>query len=423
MRECAMLVEAVGHRKSLAVIRYGQVVQPRLPGSPRHRLDVFAAVAFSRVGMGVAAYVLELDQMWQSATLGSLELSVPLAQLGRNFRQAQRLVNVCLGSSRHEGPVVDAKQAVFVQLEPASDGPVAQRDVVRFRSGEVLHRRTPALFGDETKVSLNAAPEADAGLRFSLTEDALDKLVHRESRHHVRVVPSREDVDVARCFSTAPNAADTVEHDRRAFCPQVVEQKGSRLGGIGQQVAAGMLLPLGARSKDELFLLRAQAFQRAHAAVAARGLELLYRLDAELGIQQRHRFWTDALQVEQIENSRREMLEQLPVITRFARLGNLPDLRCQIFADPLNSAQLVFVQICEFLGRVCDCLGRVSIGADLERILVLDFEQIGDLREDARDGEVFHVSTQRNKGAEKSKGQPEGRRSRYGTPGCGPHPR
>ena len=162
---------------------------------------------------------------------------------------------------------------------------------------------------------------------------------------------------------------------------------------------AGVLLPLGARPQNQLFLLRPQPFQAPHAAVAARGLELLDRLDAELRVQQGNRFRADALQVEQVENRRRELLEQILVITRLAGLGNLADLRSQILADAGDGAELLFAEIGKLVGRVRDGLGRVPVRANLERVLALDFEEIGDLREDARDGQVFHVSreTQRRR--------------------------
>ncbi len=394
-----MLVEAVRHRERLAVIGDRQVFQSCLSRRERHRLDVVAAVGFGRVGVDVAADVLEPDQLRQRAPFGRLELAAPLAKLGRNLRETQRVVDVRLGPPGHERSVVHAKEPVLVQLEPARDGPVAQRDVVRFRAGEVLHRRAAAFFGHEPEIGLNAAPEPHARLRVSLAENPLDQLVHREGRHHVRVVPRREDVDVARRVRAAPDAADVVEHDRRAFRAQVVEQQTGGLGGIGQQVPAGVLLPLGARPENELFLLRSQPFQAAHAAVAARGLELLDRLDAELRVEQRNRLRADALQVEQVENRRRELLEQIAVKTGFAGLGNLADFRRQILADAGNRAQLLFVEMGERFGRVRDRLGRVPVRANLERVLALDFEQIGDFREDARDGQVFHVSLPGRRGA------------------------
>ena len=130
--------------------------------------------------------------------------------------------------------------------------------------------------------------------------------------------------------------------DGRTLRPQVVEQQAGRFGGIRQQVAAGMLLPLGARPKNELLLLRSQTLQLADAAVAARGFELVDRLDAELGIEQRDRLRADALKVEQVENRRRKLLEEIAVIAGFAGFGNLADFRREIFADARDCAKLLF---------------------------------------------------------------------------------
>ena len=174
-------------------------------------------------------------QVRQRAPLGRVELAAPLAQLGRDLRQAERVVDLRFGPPGHERPIIHAKETVLVQLEPARDRPVAQRDVVRFRSGEILHGRAAALLGHEPKIGLNAAPEPNARLGFALTEDAFDELVHRERRHHVRVGARREDVDVARRVGAAADAADVVEDHRRAFRAQVVEQQRRGLGGIGQQ--------------------------------------------------------------------------------------------------------------------------------------------------------------------------------------------
>ncbi len=90
--------------------------------------------------------------------------------------------------------------------------------------------------------------------------------------------------------------------------------------------------------------------------------------------------------MEEIENRRRKLLQQLPVKTRVSGFGDLPNLRREILPDAGNRAQLVFVEKRETFRRVSDRLGRISIGAYLERVFVLDFEQISDLRKDMRDG-------------------------------------
>jgi hypothetical protein len=156
-------------------------------------------------------------------------------------------------------------------------------------------------------------------------------------------------------------------------------------------MSASVLLPFCAGSQDELFLLRPQPFQSTYASVAAGELEFLDGLDAELGIKQCHCLWADTLQMQQVEYRRRKLLEQLLVITHLACFGDLANLRRKLFSDAGNSAQLLFGEVGELVGGVRNRLGRVSVRADLERIFTFDFEQIGDLGEDARDDQIFHV--------------------------------
>ena len=117
-----MLVEAVRHRERLAVIGNGQVLQPRVARRHRHRLDVFAAVGFGRVRVNVAANVFERDEVRQRALFGGFDLAAPFAQLGRDLRQTEGVVNLRFRPSGHERPVVHAKKTVLVQLESARDG-------------------------------------------------------------------------------------------------------------------------------------------------------------------------------------------------------------------------------------------------------------------------------------------------------------
>ena len=70
----------------------------------------------------------------------------------------------------------------------------------------------------------------------------------------------------------------------------------------------------------------------------------------------------------------------------------------EILADAGDRAQLRFAERGEPLGGVRDGLRGVPVRANLERVLALDFEEIGDLSEDARDGQVFHDSTRNRSG-------------------------
>jgi len=47
----------------------------------------------------------------------------------------------------------------------------------------------------------------------------------------------------------------------------------------------------------------------------------------------------------------------------------------------------------DLIGEMKDGVGGVAVGADLERILVFDFEEIADLAEDACDRRIVHVDS------------------------------
>ena len=178
-----------------------------------------------------------------------------------------------------------------------------------------------------------------------------------------------------------------------------------------------MLLPLCARPKNELFLLRAQSLQLAHAAVAARGLELLDGLDAELGIEQRDRFRADALEVEQVEYRRRKLLEQILVIARLAGLGNLADLRRQLFADAGNGAQLLFVagtRACSVAWAIVSDAFRYARILNGFSLLISSRSAISEKMRAMARFSMSHRNDARRTSATRT--EPEDRRSQYGNP-------
>ena len=66
--------------------------------------------------------------------------------------------------------------------------------------------------------------------------------------------------------------------------------------------------------------------------------EIVERTDPELAIQRGHRFGTDTVQVEEIENGRRKLGEELSVKRRSAGFRDLPDSGGEIFPDARNLA-------------------------------------------------------------------------------------
>ena len=183
VRERAALVEAVGHGERLAVIGDRDVFEPRLPRRHRHRPDVVLAVRLGGVHVEVAAEIGALDQAGQRARRGGVDLAAHLAQLRRHPVEAERGVDVLFALAGDAAVVRDAEQAVFVQLEAEADRAVAQRDVVRLGSGEVLQRGAAALGRHEPQVGLEPALEEDARLRLAVAEHALDRRVGDEVVH------------------------------------------------------------------------------------------------------------------------------------------------------------------------------------------------------------------------------------------------
>ena len=92
------------------------------------------------------------------------------------------------------------------------------------------------------------------------------------------------------------------------------------------------------------FLFRAHAAQRTDASVGRRVLEIGERADAELAVQRRHRLRPDALQVEQVQDGRRKLGQQLAMEGGAARVGDFADSRGQILADARNLPQSGFVE-------------------------------------------------------------------------------
>ena len=99
--ESPPLVQAVGHRQRLAVIRDGDVLEAARARGRSHRRDVLLAVGLGRVHVQVAAQVRAVDQTWKLPGGGGVDLAPVFAKLRRNPRQAQRLVDAFLGLAGH----------------------------------------------------------------------------------------------------------------------------------------------------------------------------------------------------------------------------------------------------------------------------------------------------------------------------------
>ena len=162
------------------------------------------------------------------------------------------------------------------------------------------------------------------------------------------------------------------------------------------EAPAGEPAALLERLEDQRLLLRAHAFQRAEAALAGGALEIVERPDPELLVEQRDGLRADALQVQQVEDGRRETPAADPGDSGMSPVStSSPIFAARSLPIPGSAEPFGRGERGDALGMVRDGLGGVAIRADLERVLVLDLEEIADLGEDACDGEVVHDRTVR----------------------------
>ena len=74
-----------------------------------------------------------------------------------------------------------------------------------------------------------------------------------------------------------------------------------------------------------------------------------------------------------------------------ARGRDFPDLASQVLSNAGDLSERSLVELSQMVRMIAGDVRDVAIGADLERVLALDFEKVGDFREDDRDGRVIQT--------------------------------
>ena len=88
----------------------------------------------------------------------------------------------------------------------------------------MLHRRAAALRRNQPQVGLVSTFEQHARLGISLTEDALDMWMRNERLHEALFTTNSEDVDVAACLPSTPQAADRDQLDVAVVHAQEIDE-------------------------------------------------------------------------------------------------------------------------------------------------------------------------------------------------------
>jgi hypothetical protein len=141
-----------------------------------------------------------------------------------------------------------------------------------------------------------------------------------------------------------------------------------------------------------LFVLLAHARQFADLAFARKLFHAIDVADLIGAPDQCNRLRPQALNLQQLEHRRMIFLEQVGLHAELAVLEEFLQVDQHPFADAGNGQNLLGFgdDVFDLLRVIFDGLGGIAVGADAERILAVDFEQIGGFVENRGDGFIVH---------------------------------
>jgi len=162
-------------------------------------------------------------------------------------------------------------------------------------------------------------------------------------------------------------------------------------GNIADAKLADVLAVVLDGLKDVRGGLFSEAGEDGHFSGLARALEFGDRVDAERIPEDLNFLGAEPLKLEKAQDVRRELIAEVVVVFEFSIANEGGYFFGGGFADPVHRLQSVFLdEFLEGLGKGFQRAGRVRIRADLERILVLEFEQPRDVFKDDDDVVFAH---------------------------------
>ncbi len=384
LREAAG-VQPVRQREPRGMISDGHVLPAACAGGLRHRFQRVPSVAVLRVGMEVAAQVVERHERGQVMCQAGLDLPAVLAQFGLDEGEAERRVDRGFGVSGNAHAV--AVEAVFVELQAGVQRALAQGDVVALRPGEVEEGGAETLRRYRAHVDLHAVRKHDARAGRALGENGGDIGRGHEAAHHGAAGPGGHDqVEVTNGVSAPPQAAGGLGSRYAGFRGKACEPRFGHLQGHREPEAPIRRLAGGERLPDALLGLGAKAGDLAQAAVGQRALHVLERADAQCLLQRPCAAGPDAGNVQQFDHARRNLRTQLREQGAAPGVHDLRDLGREIGANTGQRVQVFALRhhALDAAAQVAEHARGIAVGADAEDAGRLQFEQVGDLVEHRR---------------------------------------
>ena len=394
MLEAARLVHArapPGRGDGPAVLGDGQVLEPAAARRLHHGLQGVAAVALRGVRVQVALDVLHLDQPGQAPRLRGRHLAPVLAQLRRYEGQAQGAVDVLLRGARDLRARLHLEHAVLVQLQLPPHRALADGDVVGLGAGEVLERRAQALGGERAQVHLEPRGQDHAGLGGPADQHLLDLRLGHEGLGQRGGVAQDQQVEVAHGLAPAAVGPHGL-HAQGAVVAEVARQPGHRGVGLGEEEADRGPQRLFQALADACLLLLLHPRQRPEAAVGDGRLEVPRARHAQPGPDQVHAARAQARDAQQLEQPGGDLGQQVLVERAAPRLQELPDLGLDALAHARQAGQRLAApqDLADVVATALHRFRSHPVGADAERVVALDVQEVGDLVQDAADLPVVH---------------------------------
>src|ERR1700733_4330439 len=392
-----LVVEPVGEGQILGMIRDGHILVAARLGGLGHFLNGVAAVGFDGMHVHVALNLRLRDQHGQSMVASQIDLAEIFAHLGRNVVEIQLGVDFFFGFSGDRGSAVEGRQTVLVQRVTHLEGALAQGYVMGLRSSEILHGRAERFRGQEANIDLHAA----AQVKTDFVVAAGDYVHQRRILSYVGDGPlasffsgaggtGDENVEVANGFATpAQRSGGRNLVDSRIFLEICGEFFGFGLGGVDEEGAADAAIVLDGLEQLGLVLFP-HARQLANFSFARQFRDALYVTDFVGAPDQGDGLRPQALNLQQLQHRGMIFLEQFGLNGEFAVAEKFLQVPEHAFADAGNRENLFGIdeKCLDGLRAVLDRLGGVAVGADAERILPIDFEQVGGFIKNVGDGLV-----------------------------------
>jgi len=369
-----------------------QIGVSHLPCGTDHGGEGVPTVTAGGVAVEVAPDCIAGEQSGQSAGIRSLQFSPVLAQLGGDQRQSNGPRDLTLRPAGN--PPFTVPDAILVHFESAYLSPLANRNVVGFRAGEIVQTRPIALLLQHPQIDLKPRLKPHCGPRGAAGEYLGDLRVLQESLDHWRgIIRGGQYIEIADGILPA---AETPRHLGLAQAGHAADGAEQPLGVLrGDRQRDAMLLGgRGAESRaNRADRLRSESGELRQPTAADGVFEIRGRVDAEVTKQPTHPDGTEARQASKGYQSAGSPFAGLVQSSQPAGADKLDNLAREVVPDPREGGQLRWAMdgdLCDRVGMALDRSRGVAVGANPEWVCLLQFEQVSQFTEQARDFRVLH---------------------------------